>query len=212
MLATLTGGATSLAGVQPPSATLRVLDTVVSIHLLKNRLLGIQVLEIIPSAVITPAARDYCNEHKVAVVRSPGNTVAKTAMVELRSGDDTRPQRLLVAGTASWMPSVAKQLCTKQAMVCPPSADDSSALRTILQGLRAGHQAGVAIVNSAHATCWQAARDEALRPAVVSSWPELNDVLREVPVNVLILPSKTWNIASACNCARLFFQHLQKLS
>ncbi len=211
----MTDGATSTTNVVPKPSTLSLLDSVVSIQLIKNRLMGIQVLEIDQSAVVTPSARDYLKEFKVLVARCPTNeaeTATKSWPIESGGHDGPRLQRLMVAGTASWLPSVAKQLCSKQARVCTSSADDSSALRTIADGLRAGHQAGVVIVHSPHATCWQAARDESLRPAVVASWTELNDVLREVPANVLILSAKTWNVPSACNSARRFFQHLQNRS
>ena len=233
MLATLIGSDTSVSSVVSKPSTLILLDNVVSVQLLKNRLLGIQVLEISKTAVITPAARDYLKESMVEVVRIQSSTVSKIASIETTTATATatatatntdtdtdtdteivsgRPQRLLVAGSAAWMTSMAKQLCSKQAKVCDVTPDDASALRTIANGLRAGHQAGVIIVQSPHATCWQAARDDSLRPAVVSNWSELNDVLREVPVNVLILPAKTWNVPSACNTARRFFQHLQNRS
>ena len=174
--------------------------------------MGIQVLEIEPSAVLTPAARDYCKEWKIEVVRGQAIERKKGDGVETSKRVVASSQRLLVAGMPAWLPSIAKQLCEKQTKVCEKSPDDSSALRMIADGLRAGHQAGVAIVNAPHATCWQAARDDRLRPAVASSWSELNDVLRDVPVNVLILSAKTWNVPSACNAARRFFQHLQHQS
>ena len=221
MLATLIDGGTSVSSVKPKPATFSLLDSVVSVQLLKNRLLGIQVLEISTSAVMTPAARDYIRECKVEVVRNQLNhaIIEPEALAERTSKSASasgsiiaRPQRVLVAGSAAWMPSMAKQLCSKQAKVCEVTPDDASALRTIADGLRAGHQAGVIVVQSPHATCWQAARDDLLRPAVVSSWSELDDVLREVPVNLLILPAKTWNVPLSCNTARRFFQHLQNRS
>lgn len=209
----MTSGDTTLSNAltQPPvpqASTLSLSDRVVSLQSLKNRLLDIQVLEIEKSAVLTPAARDYCKELKVEIVR--GHSIASNKSETVKAGDSvsTNLQRLLVAGTPSWLPSIAKQLCAKQANVVKASTDDTTALRTIADGLRAGHQAGIAIVSAPHATCWQAARDDRLRPAVVSSWPELEQVLREVPVNVLILSAKTWNVPSACNAARRFFQHL----
>ena len=212
MLATLTSNATTGAGVVPQPGTLSLLDRVVSLQSLKNRLIGIQRVEIEPSAVMTPAARDYCKEFKVAIAR--GSSVARTTNAVGDSSLATigRPQRLLVAGSAQWIPSMEKQLCSKQTKVCEVTIDDTTALRTIADGIRSGHQAGVVIVNAPHATCWQAARDDSLRPAVVSSWPELQGVLQEVPVNVLILSAKTWNVSSACNVARRFFQHLQNQS
>ena len=212
VLATLTSGATTVTGVVPQPGTLSLLDRVVSLQSLKNRLLGIQLVEIEPSAVLTPAARDYCKEFKVAIVR--GSSVARTtnAVGDSSLATSGHPQRLIVAGSTQWIPSVQKQLCSKQAKVCEMATDDTTALRTIADGIRNGHQAGVVIVSAPHATCWQVARDDRLRPAVVSSWPELNDVLQEVPANVLILSTKTWNVPSACNVARRFFQHLQNQS
>lgn len=212
MLATLTSSATTLVGVVPQPTTLSLFDSVISLQSLKGQLIGIQVLEIEPSAVLTPSAQDYCKEGKIEVVRGQAIERKKGDGVETSKRVATSSQRLLVAGIPAWMPSIAKQLCAKQTNVCEKSPDDSSVLRTIADGLRAGHRAGVAIVNAPHATCWQAARDDRLRPAVVSSWSELNDVLREVPVNVLILSAKTWNVPSACNAARRFFQHLQNQS
>ena len=212
VLATLTSTTTSLVNRMPQPATISLFDSVVTLQSLKGRLLGIQVLEIEPSAVLTPSARDYCKELKIEVVRAQAIERKKGDGVKTNHKVGASSQRLLVAGIPVWMPSIAKQLCANQTNVCEKSADDSSALRTIADGLRAGHQAGVAIVNAPHATCWQAARDDRLRPAVVSSWSEINDVLREVPVNVLILSAKTWNVPSACNAARRFFQHLQKQS
>ena len=192
--------------------TLSLLDQVVSVQSLKNRLLGIQLVEIEPSAVLTPAARDYCKEFKVEIVRGSSVSRTKNASVQTSLATSERPQRLIVAGSTHWIPCVQKQLCSKQAKVCEMDSGDTTALRTIADGIRSGHQAGVVIVNAPHATCWQAARDDSLRPAVVSSWPELNGVLNEVPTNVLILSAKTWNVPSACNAARRFFQHLQNQS
>ena len=208
----MTSSDTSSVSVVPQPATLSLFDSVISLQSLKGQLMGIQVLEIEPSAVITPAARDYCKEWKIEVMRGQAIERKKGDGVETSKRVVASSQRLLVAGMPAWLPSIAKQLCEKQTKVCEKSPDDSSALRMIADGLRAGHQAGVAIVNAPHATCWQAARDDRLRPAVASSWSELNDVLREVPVNVLILSAKTWNVPSACNAARRFFQHLQHQS
>ncbi len=227
MLATLIDGGTSVASDSTKTSetarpsTLSLADQVVSVSLLKNRLLGIQVLEIGQSAVLTPAARDYLRESKVEIVRGAKHSSNEpVALADVKAGsvstsgskESDRPQRLIVAGTAAWMPAVAKQLCSKQAKVCSASIDDTAALRTVAEGIRAGHQAAVMLVHSAHATCWQAARDDSLRPAVVANWTELNDVLREVPANVLILSAKAWNLPSSCNTARRFFQHLQNRS
>lgn len=196
-------------------STLRLADRVISMQLVRDKLSNQQAIEIGRMSVVTPAAKDYCRERKIAIVRTGEASV--TALASIQGGtvkviESPKPQRLFVAGTASWMPSVAKQLCNRQSQVDAMQSDDNSAMHRISDGLRAGHQAGVAIVSAPHAACWQAARDDRLRPAVVSNWAELSDVLREVPVNVLILSSKNWNVASTCNVARRFFEHLRSIS
>jgi len=215
VLSTLTAiGAQSHSEKSVLSNRLSLTDQVISLQSLKNRLAGIQVLEVGRTAVLTPAAKDYCRELRVELIRVE---LVRSAIGETSSMNSSpialaRPQRLVVAGSTNYMTSIAKQLCSKQAAVIDKSADDATAMRTIAEKLRTGHQAGVAIVESPHAACWQAARDDRLRPAVIAHWSDLDDVLREVPVNVLVLSSKSWNIPSACNVARRFFQHLQNHS
>jgi hypothetical protein len=94
----------------------------------------------------------------------------------------------------------------------PVVHDDAAALREIANGMRNGHQAGVLLAESAFSASWQAARDDKLRPVVLSQWSDLSVALKEVPTNVLILPRTKWNVASACNAARHFFEHLRNVS
>ena len=225
VLSTLTAiGAQSHSEKSVLSNRLSLTDPVISLQSLKNRLAGIQVLEVGRAAVLTPAAKDYCRELRVELVRVEPVRVEPVRVEPVRGaiGEKStmnsspialaRPQRLVVAGSTNCMTAISKQLCSKQAAVMEKSVDDATAMRTIAEKLRTCHQAGVAIVESPHAACWQAARDDRLRPAVIARWSDLDDVLREVPVNVLVLSSKAWNIPSACNVARRFFQHLQNHS
>jgi hypothetical protein len=215
VLSTLTAiGAQSHSEKSYLSNRLSLTDQVISLQSLKNRLAGIQVLEVGRAAVLTPAAKDYCRELRVELVRVEPvrGAIGETSSINSSPIALARPQRLVVAGSANYMTSISKQLCSKQAAVIEKSADDATAMRTIAEKLRTGHQAAVAIVESPHAACWQAARDDRLRPAVIARWSDLDDVLREVPVNILVLSSKSWNIPSACNVARRFFQHLQNHS
>jgi len=210
VLSTLTAiGAQSNGEKSVQSNRLSLADQVISLQSLKNRLAGIQVLEVGRAAVLTPAAKDYCRELRVELIRGALDEKSNASPVPTALA---RPQRLVVVGSASWMSSISKQLCSKQASVIDKSADDATAMRTVAEKLRSGHQAGVAIVQSPHAACWQAARDDRVRPAVIAHWSDLDEVLREVPVNVLVLSSKSWNVPSACNVARRFFQHLQNHS
>lgn len=88
--------------------------------------------------------------------------------------------------------------------------DDATALRSIQESLAKGHQAGVLWVESAFATGWQAARIESLRPVVVTQWGEVPRALREVPLNLLIVPTHGWSIPALCNAARTLFEHLKR--
>jgi len=197
-------------------STLRLSDRVISMQLVRDKIADQRAIEIGRMSVITPAAKDYCRERKIAIVRVGEANASASGSTSIQKTNKVlelpKPQRLFVAGTASWMPSISKQLCNRQSQVEAMQADDTSAMHRISEGLRAGHQAGLAVVSAPHAACWQAARDDRLRPAVVSNWAELSDVLREVPVNVLILSSKNWNVASTCNVARRFFEHLRSNS
>jgi hypothetical protein len=91
-------------------------------------------------------------------------------------------------------------------------ADDAAAMRSVARAIRSGNPTAMAIVSAPHSALWQAARDDALRPAIVSQWSDLPDVLREVPTNVLIVPSKRWNIAGVANIARHFLDHSRSRS
>ncbi len=202
------------------SNEMAIADPVVSLSTLEGKMDGIAILRVLRTAVITPAARDLCRQAKVAIVKEekPGasvnslqsnvpSTLIATAPVDSKI---VRPQRLIISGSCRAMAAIQKQMCPKQASVRTQS-DDTAALREIAVGLRNGHQAGVLIAASPHAACWQAARDEKLRPAVVSQWSDLPAVLTEVPVNVLILSASKWNVPSICNASRHLFEHLKRI-
>ena len=211
VLSTLLAG--DLAGSTPQSSSvvvsdeLAIADHVVSASTLEGRLDGMKTLRLLKSAVITPAARDLCRQAKVAIVK--GENIATSASTV--STSKVRPQRLIIAGSCHAMVAIEKQMCPKQANVRTKLHDDTAALREIANGLRNGHQAGVLIAASPHAACWQAARDEKLRPAVVSQWSDLPAVLSEVPVNLLILSASKWNVPSICNASRHLFEHLKRI-
>lgn len=211
VLRTLLAG--DLAGSTPQSSSvvvsdeLAIADHVVSASTLEGRLAGMKTLRLLKSAVITPAARDLCRQAKVAIVK--GENIATSASTV--STSKVRPQRLIIAGSCHAMVAIEKQMCPKQANVRTKLHDDTAALREIANGLRNGHQAGVLIAASPHAACWQAARDEKLRPAVVSQWSDLPAVLSEVPVNLLILSASKWNVPSICNASRHLFEHLKRI-
>jgi hypothetical protein len=220
VLSTLLAG--DLAGSTPHSSSvvvsdeLAITDIVVTASTLEGRLAGIAKLRLLPAAVITPTARDLCRQAKVTIVKGDNAavTASKLSMMDAAASAVTsvaRPQQLIIAGSCNAMVAIEKQMCSKQANVRTQLHDDTSALREIANGLRNGHRAGVLVAASPHAACWQAARDEKLRPAVVSQWSDLPAVLSEVPVNVLILSASKWNVPSICNASRHLFEHLKRI-
>lgn len=219
VLSTLLAGDLAGSSPQPSSVVisdeLAIADNVVSVSMLEGRLSGMKTLRLLKSAVITPAARDLCRQAKVTIVKgdSTATAASKPAMDATPSATSSkvRPQRLIIAGSCHAMVAIEKQMCPKQANVRTQLHDDTAALREIANGLRNGHQAGVLIAASPHAACWQAARDEKLRPAVVSQWSDLPAVLSEVPVNLLILSASKWNVPSICNASRHLFEHLKRI-
>lgn len=174
------------------------------------------------ASVVTPSARDWCRERGIEIVRtsSGGGEKSKATISESASTvstsqnlpGDSKLRRLFIAGSSPWVSSLEKQLCPRQTQIDVVHADDASAMRSVARAIRSGNPTAMAIVSSPHSALWQAARDDALRPAIVSQWNDLPDVLREVPTNVLIVPSKRWNIAGVANIARHFLDHSRSRS
>ena len=184
-------------------------------------------IQIRPASVVTPAARDWCRERGIEIVRTSSKDIDKpqaeksesasavsASAVSASNGGEgaSKPRRLFIASSSPWIASLEKQLCPRQTQVDAVHADDASAMRSVARAIRSGSPTAMAIVSSPHSALWQAARDDALRPAIVGQWSDLADVLREVPTNVLIVPSKRWNIAGVANIARHFLDHSRSRS
>jgi hypothetical protein len=186
-------------------------DSVISVSSFRTLPATATSVRIMSRAVVTPSARDWCKERGLTLVRSEAAsapTAHAGAPVNVASFPSIAgPEPLYVAGSVTWMAALKKQLCLKQTRVTEPQLDDASVIRGIGSAIRQGHATCLAIVASPHSSLWQAARDEALRPAIVAHWSDLPDILREVPTNVLIVSSKHWNIAGVSNIARRFLDH-----
>ena len=216
----------SLSGTAVPAANVAItLDaSVVSVDALHRlKLPGSEKrIQIRPASVVTPAARDWCRERGIEIVRTSSRDVDKpqaakseslSAVLASHGGEGAfKPRRLFIAGSSPWIASLEKQLCPRQTQIDAVHADDAAAMRSVARAIRSGNPTAMAIVSAPHSALWQAARDDALRPAIVSQWSDLPDVLREVPTNVLIVPSKRWNIAGVANIARHFLDHSRSRS
>jgi hypothetical protein len=195
--------------VSAQSDTVHVDDAVVSLESVRRLRSG--RITVRRSAVVTPAARDFCRDQGILIQHGDtAVTVPLDAAVHPSSGiaETSKPQRLFVTGSVIWLKTLERQLCPKQSVVSEIQSDDASAMRSVAGAIRRGHASALAIVSAPHSALWQAARDEQLRPALVSQWNDLNDILREVPANVLIVSSKTWNVAAIANVARRYLQFL----
>lgn len=216
-----------------------IASAVVSVESLRSVPEGTKQLEIGTKALVTPAAKDWCRERSVVVSRcshldtardslkqivapkrnasaTATNAIAATSVTSdsLVQSDATpsHPAKLFVSGSVLWLRSLEKQLCPKQTRIAELQHDDAGVIRSVATALRQGHAAAVAIVESPYSALWQAARDEALRPVLISQWSDLADGLREVPTNVLIVPAKRWNIAGTANITRHFLEHIRSRS
>ncbi len=203
----------SIANTHPDPVSLR--ESVIGLEALRGIPSGSTLIQVSSKAVVTPAARDWLRERGVAIAR--GGAIATKPAVATASTVTAQPEntsvstsmpRLFIAGAVDWLPGLSKQLCPKQTKVADRVADDASVVRAIAVAIRSGHRSGLALVDAPHSALWQSARDDMLRPAVVSQWSDLAEIFREVPVNLLIVPSKRWGVAGAANIARRFLVHV----
>jgi hypothetical protein len=202
--------------------------SVLSLDSLRSVPSGTKQITVSSTALVTPAAKDWLREKGIGWTRiiptasspdtgrssalsnpsGPSTSVASSEFLQ-KNSMETPPKRVLVTGSVLWLRTLEKQLCPKSSQIDQVQLDDASSLRAVAQAIRNGTPAAIAVVKAPHATLWQAARDEALRPSIVSQWSDLTEVLQEVPTNLLILSASRWNTAGTANIARKFIDHLR---
>ena len=201
---------------------------VLSLDSLRSVPSGTKQITVSSTALVTPAAKDWLKEKgigwtrmvptasslgtgKSPVASNPSGLSTSVASSEIlqKNTMETETKRVLVTGSVLWLRTLEKQLCPKSSQIDQVQFDDAASLRAVAQAIRNGAPAAIAVVKAPHATLWQAARDEALRPSIVSQWSDLTEVLQEVPTNLLILPASRWNVAGTANIARKFIDHIR---
>ena len=201
---------------------------VLSLDSLRSVPSGTKQITVSSTALVTPAAKDWLKEKgigwtrmvptvsslgtgKSPVASNPSGLSTSVASSEnlQKNTMETESKRVLVTGSVLWLRTLEKQLCPKSSQIDQVQFDDAASLRAVAQAIRNGAPAAIAVVKAPHATLWQAARDEALRPSIVSQWSDLTEVLQEVPTNLLILPASRWNTAGTANIARKFIDHIR---
>jgi hypothetical protein len=213
LLAEARGASTSEPATVRPGE-LVVSDRLVSLASLPKDLSGVQRLSVDPRAVVTPSARDRLRQANIALIREKSGAASAIAVDPTASTPNPSSSPIppiLVAGQAVWYRALSRGVCPRQTKLLPAAVDDASALRSAASGLREGHRAAVVVAAAPHALCWQAARDEKLRPAVVGDWSQWPDIVAQVPANLLLVSSQRWNAASTANLIRQFTKHLQKV-
>jgi hypothetical protein len=201
---------------------------VLSLDSLRSVPSGTKQITVLSTALVTPAAKDWLKEKGIGWTRivptasspvagkspvpsnpsGPSPSVASSEILQ-KNTMEAEPKRVLVTGSVLWLRTLEKQLCPKSSQIDQVQFDDAASLRAVSQAIRNGAPAAIAVVKAPHATLWQAARDEALRPSIVSQWSDLAEVLREVPTNLLILSASRWNTAGTANIARKFIEHIR---
>lgn len=213
-------------------------DAVVSVQSLTRIPAGTKQLRIARNALVTPAAKDWLHEKRIAwskensnshstthsvsntpsqkslfsTIATPVHSSAPLQSLPTKNNAESTIAPVFVTGSVLWLRSLEKQLCAKQTKLDAMQSDDAAAMRAVASAIRAGSRGAVAIVQAPHSALWQAARDEVLRPALVSQWGDLEDIFREVPTNVLIIPAKRWNIPGVCNVVRKFAEQIKAKS
>ena len=202
------------------TGSFHVSAAVISLDVLRTLPMGTKQITVAQSVLITPAAKDFLKDKgiswTIAASESPKSSPTLRATepsaleaTAVKNPTDSLSKRLFVTGSVLWLRNLENQLCPKATFVDEVQIDDAAAIRSVAQAFGKGASHAVAIVKAPHATLWQAARDEALRPAIISQWSDLVEVFREVPTNLLIVPATRWSIAGSANITRKFLEHLK---
>ncbi len=188
---------------------LHLSDRVITLETLRSLPESSKTLTITKHSVMTPAAKDWLKAKGIAWSRAELSAGRQSSSAVPSAGLTSSPSLPPIHVFGSEQPSsraqwtgLSKSICPKIAKIDQPSADDSTALRECQSRIRGTSRLGILIVQSPHATCWQAARDDQLRPAVVASWSCLDNVLREVPANLFIFGGNDWTAPGLANCIR----------
>jgi hypothetical protein len=209
-LSTAQVSASTVAPSAPASTATHLSSAVLSLDSLRTLAKNTTQITVDLKTLVTPAAKDWLREKGIAWSRASSNQSSATSPTQgEKKLTVSLAKPLFVTGSVLWLRNLEKQLCPKGTLVDQVQVDDAATLRSVAQAIRSGSPSAVAIVKAPHSTLWQAARDEALRPVIVSQWSDLTDVLREVPTNLLIVPATRWNTAGAANIARKFMEHIQ---
>lgn len=208
VLARLTASAapttTDIAKIDDANQAIQIKEKLITVELLKSHAStiaqdGSKTIEFSSRAIVTPAAIDWLKERKLVWTRR-----AK----DLKTGSSPKPPAMGLFGRVELVGRLQGIVCPRQATVESNTSDDATSLRDAQRLMRAQYRVGILVVDAPHAACWQAARDDFLRPAVLSDWNQLQNILREVPANLLILDAKQWRVPAIANVVKQWHQAL----
>jgi ribose 5-phosphate isomerase RpiB len=157
---------------------LQLTEQVVSVAALSGRLNGIQRIVVPARAVITPSARDLLREKNISLVRAlkTAASVAATSIVLAHIGSKLESENL------------GKALAKRGLTVRPLAAHDlGPAVIEIAAAVSGGGAIGVLLVDNAAAAVCVANRNRGVRAAIASNRGDVNDAIRSVGANVLVV-------------------------
>ena len=167
------------------SATLRLHEKLITLTAVRNRLTGIQVLEVSDRAIVTPAVIDELRERGVRLARQ----------TNVEPNNNSAPQFLLFAPHTKHSHN---QIAVQQV--------ESPELEVTAQEI-SSH-----VIAKNHAAIWCSPRPfaavmatrphPAMRAVQLASFQDLPLVMAQVDANVLILDDRHWSAASLANLTR----------
>jgi ribose 5-phosphate isomerase RpiB len=165
------------AATAPSPGELVIDDKVVSAAMLQNRLSGVQRVIVSARAVVTPSARDLLKENNVRLVRTLKAAAASSV-------------ELLLATLDSRFDSVGliRTLQNRGIVVRPvATADGLKSIESIACEIGERGKLGVILTGSVAAALCVANRHRGIRAAAASNRGELENAIREIGANVLVI-------------------------
>jgi hypothetical protein len=158
-------------------------DKLVTLASLDGRLSHVQRVVVRLKAIVTPAARDFLKEKKIALVR--GDRQSSKPTTDTKSTRNTADQVIVAAENVDFA-SLAKLLGNK-IQVTASRSNTSDALAQAIECAASGRRAAL-LTDAPAATVMQANRNPAVRAALGYSYPAIRHAIEQTNANLLVLP------------------------
>jgi hypothetical protein len=197
MMASSTDVRESVANAEVGTVTLQ--ERVVTLASLQALTKGTHALRLSRNAIVTPAAKDWLNEHRIDIVRdwndstSPGATTSSTKLVD---GYGVASARLWVGGNLKALgklalPSLVKRFGESRVAVRSPMGSDGESLAELQASMSAMHlvegfDQSLLVVESPMQLAWSAC-PKRFRPVVVRQPSDVEEARSESTPNLWLI-------------------------